>query len=274
MKIVALLYIYNESHVIRQCLEHLGQQGLHFYVTDNMSTDGTLDIVKSFEGRGLIGYDQYPRQDNFEFKQLLLHKDRLARTIDADWFIHHDADEFRTSNRKGESLADAIARIDQMGFNAINCQEFTFIPTEEHPVHYPETFLHTMKWYYAFLPRPLHRLNTWKSGQSSFDLISSGGHWVQFEGRKVYPESLHLRHYMYISKEHFLHKYQTRRHDPKELQMGWHGWREQADESNFYLAPEQLMKVFDFTKPWLLDADNPTQRHLVDLARNKRALKP
>ncbi|HMP90413.1 MAG TPA: glycosyltransferase family 2 protein [Kiritimatiellia bacterium] len=267
MKIVALLFIYNESHVIRKCLDHLVRQGIHFFVTDNGSTDGTREIVLEFKDRGLIGCDNYPRGESFEFKRLLLHKAKLARDIDADWFIHHDADEFRMSNLPGETLHDAVCRIDALGFNAINFQEFTFIPTVEHPHHEPDTFLATMKWYYPFLPRPLHRVNVWKNGYDDLDFISSGGHWVQFKERRIYPESLSMRHYMYISLEQFLHKYRDRRHHPEELERGWHGWREQANESTYFIPSESQLKVYDPDQPWRLDARNPLHKHLISHSR-------
>ncbi len=224
-----------------------------------------MRIVDTFSSRGLMGVaDMSDDGEYFNLSRTLEFKSSICRTVAADWFIHADADEFRTSNRAGESLADAITRIDREGYNAINFQEFTFISTHEQPEHQPASFLQTMRSYYPFLPQPLHRLNAWKNQGQSIDLVTDGGHRVHFADRKVYHESLHLRHYLYISRNHFVAKYKHRIHQGQELEKSWHGWRERADETMFYCAPAASLRSYDPERPWLMDASSPLTRHMLE----------
>jgi len=266
MKIIAIINMYNEELLIGQSLEHLHRQGIDFYIIDNGSNDRSVEIVHSFKEKGLVGIEHIERQHEFDYIALMRRKVIVSSSLSADWFIHYDADEFRTSNVPDETLAQAITRIDQLDYNAINFQEFTFIPTREHPQHHADSFITTMKWYYPFLPSPLHRLNAWKSGVRSLDLETNAGHRISFEGMRIYPESLWLRHYLYINRDHFMAKYNTRKHRKSEIERGWHGWREKADETLFYCPPESEMRTFDLTKPWLMDTRNPLAKHMLESA--------
>jgi glycosyltransferase involved in cell wall biosynthesis len=266
MKIVALLNIFNEELIIGQSLAHLHREGIYFYIIDNGSADRTMEIVDTFRGKGLVGCEYRERQHEFDYIALMRRKVDISRSLSADWFIHYDADEFRTSNIPDETLAQAITRIDQLGYNAINFQEFTFIPTREHPQHHAESFVTSMKWYYPFLPSPLHRLNAWKAGVCSLDLESNAGHRISFDGMRIYPESLWLRHYLYINRDQFTAKYSNRKHRQCEIERGWHGWREKAGESLFFCPPESAMRMFDLNKPWLMDSRDPLARHMLETA--------
>lgn len=265
MNVVALITVRNEERLIRACLDHLVCEGINFFIINDRCTDETMKIVDTFSSRGLAGVaDMSDKDVYFNLSRTLEFKVDISRTVAADWFIHADADEFRTSNRAGESLVDAVTRIDREGFNAINFQEFTFIPTREQPEHIPAHFQLTMRRYYPFLPQPLHRLNAWKNTGQDFDLVSNAGHRIQFTGQKVYHESLHLRHYLYISRDHFIAKYKHRMHQGQELEKSWHGWREKADETMFYCAPEASLRMFDPERPWQMDASSPLPRHLLE----------
>ncbi len=263
-RVVAILCVRNEANMLRHSLAHLHREGIDFHVIDDNSQDESMSVAHSFAGRGLVGTSSLPYSELFDLGRCLLHKQEIAATLDADWFIHADADEFRTSNRPGERLVDAITRIDCAGFNAINFQEFTFIPTADRPDQHPDEFLDTMRGYYPFLPAPLHRLNAWKNLGGPIDLVRDAGHRVRMPGMRIYPESLPLRHYLYISRTHFASKYAARRHRSDELEKAWHGWRENADSALFYAAPADRLRRFDPAHPWRMDAREPLRRHLVE----------
>lgn len=264
IRVLAILSVRNEAMMLRQCLPHLHREGIDFHVIDDNSNDDSMAVAESFRGRGLVGTTTLPPSPVFDLGRCLRHKEALIRTLDADWFMHADADEFRTSNRTGERLIDAIIRIDREGFNAINFQEFTFIPSADQPDHHPDHFLETMRGYYPFLPVPLHRLNTWKNRGEPVDLASDAGHRIRMPGLRTYPESLPMRHYLYTSRAHFASKYAGRRHRPDELDKAWHGWRESADANLFYAAPPGLLRPFNPQEPWRMDARDPLRRHLVE----------
>ena len=171
-------------------------------------------------------------------------KQRLAATIDADWFIHHDADEIREAPSPWNTLIEGVAALDAQGYNAINFDEFVFVPTEEQDDHEGSDFVSTMRYYYFFQPRALHRVNAWKKCDGQVDLISEAGHQACFADRKIAPQSFVLRHYMVLSRSHLLRKYLHERvysrHEVEEL--GWHGWRARLADRPVHLPSRAALK--------------------------------
>ena len=98
--VVALLTIRNEALYLEKCLEHLYQQGINTCVIDNNSTDNSLDIAKSFINRGVVQIETLPFEGYFDLIKQLEIKEKLASEINANWFIHHDADEIREAPAK------------------------------------------------------------------------------------------------------------------------------------------------------------------------------
>ena len=128
MRAIALLATYNEERFISGCIEHLYGQGAQIFMMDNSSTDNTVAIAERYVGRGILGIETYPRRDNFNLAAVLRRKEELAATLDADWFMHVDADEIRLASRTaGHTLAEAFTEVEKQGYNAVNFQEFTFV---------------------------------------------------------------------------------------------------------------------------------------------------
>src|SRR3954466_9505472 len=119
VRVVALLAAYNEEDVIGQTVGDLVAQGLEVYVVDHGSTDGTLAEVERFAGHGVIGVERFTGE-GFALGAQLAHKEELARRLDADWFLHVDADELRESPWAERNLAAAVAAVDRLGYNAID----------------------------------------------------------------------------------------------------------------------------------------------------------
>src|SRR6185436_12398802 len=155
---------------------------------------------------------------------ILQRKEQLAATLEADWFMHVDADEIFTSPRPGVTLAEILAEVDEQGYNAVNFVHLTFIPTVEAPEHDHPQFLETMRWYYPFMPTFPHLIRAWKRQPVPVELAWSGGHLVNFPGRRLYPQTLPMRHYQFLSMSHAIRKYVFKHYDPAEVQDGWHGW--------------------------------------------------
>ncbi len=267
-----MVQVYNEQRFIASCIEHLHGQGVEVYVIDNESTDETLVIAEGYMGRGVIGIETLAREDTFALRVQCARQEELAQTLDADWLIHHDADEIRVSPKQGQSLADAIAEYDAAGFNAINFLEFTFLPTRESPDHDHPDFQKTMRWYYPFLPRFPHRLNAWKRQDAPVELLV-GGHVVSFPGLRMPPSSLYMRHYMYLSEQHAHEKFVGRRYHADEVEKGWHRWRANVRPEHIQLPYERQLRRYEADH--LLDPTNPLKHHLLDdLVSNRAAEKP
>jgi len=220
MRVVALLTVRNEERYLARCLEHLYSQGIETCLIDNGSTDNTLEIAQSFLGRGVFRIEHFPFNGCFELEKILLNEEKLAAEIDADWFIHHDADEIREAPSPYKTLKEGIEDADSQGYNAINFDEFVFLPTSDEEDFEGKDYVQEMRYYYFFEPSPLRRLNAWKK-TANIDLHSSGGHRVEFSGQKIFPVSFILRHYIVLSKAHTIAKYASRIHSQSDLKKGW-----------------------------------------------------
>lgn len=195
--------------------------------------------------------------------------------------MHADLDEIRLPPSSNQTLAEAIAQVDNEGYNAINFMEYTFLPVRESPNHEHPDFQKTMHWYYPFGPRHPHRINAWKKqprrwmgmkafareliknhrfGPPSINLHASGGHLVDFPGIRPYPIDFKLKHYIVLSLDHAIQKYVKKSFDPKEI-SGMHGWRATATEYDFLLPSQSQMQLF--TSDDELDANNPFSEHLI-----------
>ncbi|MDX1632783.1 MAG: glycosyltransferase family A protein, partial [Thermoanaerobaculia bacterium] len=135
MRIIALLATYNEERFIVPCLEHFFRHGVEVYLIDNESKDRTVSLARQYLGRGLVGLETLPRGGVYEWEPILERKEQLADELDADWFMHADADEIRLPPPSFRTLAQAFTAVDRQGFNAVNFLEFTFVPTRQRPNH-------------------------------------------------------------------------------------------------------------------------------------------
>jgi len=255
MRIVALLQTYNEQRFIGDCLDHLAAQGVLAYLVDNESSDDTVAIAERRLAANLIGIETLARDGVFSLHRQLERKQELAQSLEADWFMHQDTDEFRVSPERGRSLAEAIARADEAGFNAVNFLEFVFVPTREQPDHDHDDYLRTMRSYYPVLPSFPNRLNAWKRQQGAVNLTHSGGHRVRFPGLKLAPQSLYSRHYLFLSADYAARKFTHKRYDPDEVARGWHRWRGGRDSDEIELPSQRQLR--SYAEDHLLDPSRP-----------------
>lgn len=262
MRVIAILTTYNEERFISACLENLFRQGVEVYLCDNESTDRTIAMAERYRDHGLVGIETLPRLGMYSWRPILERKEQLAATLDADWFMHVDADEIHLPPRSDRMLAQAFAEVEARGYNAVNFIEFTFIPTQESPDHDHPNFQETMRWYYPFLPTLPHRLNAWKRQPEPVGLAWSGGHLVRFPGLHVAPQSFPMRHYLFLSRQHAIQKFVDRRYDPAEIESGWHGWRAKLKPEMIDLPSEAELRFY--TADDKLDASNPRTKHYLE----------
>jgi glycosyltransferase involved in cell wall biosynthesis len=259
MRVVALLAVRNEEYYLERCLKHLFEQGVQTCLIDNGSTDRTLKIAENWLNKGVFRIDHYPFHGTFEWEKLLRFKEKLSDEIDADWFIHHDADEIREAPMGFDTLVEGIKKVGKEGYNAINSDEFVFVPTSEDESFEKKDYVDGMKYYYYFKPKELHRVNIWKNTGVPIDLASSGGHRVKFSDRQIYPQNFILRHYLLLSKRHIIEKYEKRRYSNVELKRGWHGKRAELKVENIQLPNIKILKKIPENKEW--DLSDPLKKH-------------
>lgn len=257
-RVVALLTVRNEELYLDRCLQHLISHGIEVCVIDNDSNDRTVEIARRYFGKGVCRIETIGFNGRFELERILENEERLAREINADWFMHHDADEIREPPKPYNSLLEAIIAVDKQGYNAINFDEFVFIPTLEQPDTVPSDYVAEMKYYYFIEPVLQRQIKLWKSGQQ-VDLKSSAGHRVKFPGRRIYPQPFILRHYIALSASHWCAKYENRKFSERELARGWHGTRfHLTKDAVRLLSCKDLIKVSP-DKTW--DKSRPFRYH-------------
>lgn len=272
VRVVAIIAAYNEERFIAACLENLFRQGVEAYLLDNCSTDETLPIARRYLGHGLTGIESFPRTAGmYNWRALLMRKEELAATLEADWFMHVDADEVRLPPRSHQTLAQAFAEVDAQGYNAVDFFEFTFTPTREEPDHDHTDFQRTMRRYYPFLPWFPHRLNAWRRQPSRVELAWYGGHRVRFPGLHIFPVLFPMRHYLFLSVAHFLDKYTNRTYDPAEIKRGWHGWRTRLNPALINLPSNDELRLY--TSDDELDSSLPRTQHFAEQWAEKQRRK-
>lgn len=251
MRIVALIAARNEELYIGRCLEHLWQNGVQFCLIDNGSTDRTPQIAERFWGRGLIRIVSVEYPGFYDWLGLLRLKQQLAVDLDADWFIHHDADEIMEAPNTNVRLDDAIASADAAGFTAINFDEFVFVPTDECESFEGSDYVERMSYYYFFEPHPVRLVRCWKKAPD-IELAESGGHGANFAGRSLFPKNFVLRHYIMLSLAHGCRKYSThRKYSQEEVRdRGWHGWRARFRDEMIRLPGREQMLECNRSANW------------------------
>ncbi len=260
VRVIGLLNVFNEARYLPTFLDHMASQKIEVYLIDHQSTDHTRELAEERLGRSVVGIETFQRKEKIDYIAMLRRKEELAQELDADWFVNVDPDEFRLPPAGRGTLQDWFTRLDRAGWNAVNFQEYTFIPWAEEPAHSPETFLQTMRWYYPFLPASPHRLNAWKKQDRPVDLVQDCGHIVRFDGICPYPESFIMRHYPVLSFEHACEKYGGRVYPNIEMKRGWHGWRH-GFSSDFLRLPSYREMRF-YVSDQQLDSSEPLKKHL------------
>jgi hypothetical protein len=249
--VTAIVAAYNEADIVAQTVGDLIAQGVQVYFIDHGSTDGTVERVRPFLGHGVVAIEQSADtgatglNGTFDWAGILRRKEQIAAEIDSDWFIHHDADEFRESPWPHLTLAEAIGLVDRLGYNAIDFELLNFWPTED-------TFTpdHDVREAFRFYERGeifnRFQVRCWKKTAAQVDLATLGGHDVQFEGRLVFPLRFLLRHYPIRSQAHGERKVfaeRGARFSVAEQQRGWHvQYRELTPDSSFIRDPATLTR--------------------------------
>ena len=250
--LVAIIAAFNEADIIGSAAEHLVRQGAHLYLLDDGSTDGTVEAVRAAAGDRLIGCESLAAPEDstppstYQWTRILARKAALAASIDADWFIHQDADEFRESPWPHLTLVEAVALVGRLGWNAIDFEVFNFPPagafkpgddpaaifTHFHPA---ETFDRL-------------QIRCWRNAGTAVDLVSTGGHEARFPDRRVFPIRFPMRHYPLRTVEQGERKvFRERkgRFDPAEVARGWHVQYDRYTEGGPLVPDASALRLYD-----------------------------
>ena len=259
-RVIALVSAFNEGDVISRVIEHLVENGVDVYLLDNHSTDDTVMQASQWLGRGLLEIETFPGADNdrysgaaerYDWTAILRRKEELARTLEADWFLHYDADEIRESPWGGVTLKDAIRFVDSLDYNCIDFRIFEFPPLDDgfrqgmdprtYFTHFREAKDHDQL-----------QLKCWKSRPGPVSLVHFGGHDVEFEGRRIFPIPFLLRHYPIRGQTHGQRKvFQERkqRFAAEERAKTWHRQYDHIPDAGYsFIVDPEMLRPFDLDR--------------------------
>jgi glycosyltransferase involved in cell wall biosynthesis len=264
MKIIAIVAAHNEADIIGCVVEDLIRQGIEVYLIDHCSNDDTVVRAQKWLDRGLIHIERFPEDSGYSeinktmyvWQNILRRKEELAMALGADWYIHHDADEFRESPFPGVSLRSGIVLADFLGFNAIDFALLNFRPTDNSfaPGGDVRESLRWFEWGEEFNSL---QIKAWKNTGRPVDLTTHAGHSVLFPGRLIFPLKFILRHYPIRSQQHGLEKVLKQRKTrflQEERDKGWHlHYDEVQENTNFLYDVEDLQQYHAFmVRAWVL----------------------
>lgn len=233
VKTLAIVSCFNDEDIIRDSIEHLIKEDVDVYVVDNWSSDETWSLLKKlqedFPAR-VIGIERFPSQapdSQYNWHGILNRKEVISKENAAryKWFIHYDSDEQRTSPWPNVSLGRAISFIDSLGYNAIDHTLIDFRPTRDgfdSDRKATDFFSH---FEFNGLPSGFSQIKGWRGDTNIVDLKSSGGHSVEFEGRRTFPLKFLLSHYPLRSTSQAQKKIfrdRLKRYASEERTRGWH----------------------------------------------------
>jgi len=249
LSVTALVCAYNEADVIVPVVGDLVGQGVDVYFIDHGSSDDTLARIEPFLGRGVVGIERLPVRteaggSGVPWADVLRRKQELACELESDWFIHHDADEFRESPWPGLNLVEAIAWVDRAGYNAIDFELLQFRPTHDR-FREGEDPRESFPYYEEAEAWDRPQIRAWRRTAEVPDLESSGGHDVRFADRRVFPIRFLLRHYPIRGRAHAERKILQERRGrfaASERELGWHRQYDSLDSSRVIREPSELRR--------------------------------
>lgn len=261
MQVTAVLAIRNEEAYLANCLRHLVRNGVSIVIVDNDSTDDGLAICRRREfAAHLVDIYSLPFAGVFSLDAQLRRKAEIFEAIETDWVIHLDADEIMHSGRKGETLRDALARVDAEGWNAVNFDEFVFVPVDHEYIPDSSEEEQPLLHYYFFEPIPQRLMRAWQKA-SGLSSVNSSGHILGGSELRLSPEPFALRHYIFRDQQHAFSKYTTRTYAEAELAVGSHSNRVGRPPEAFRFPPAQSLQRLMCPGDRNLQRTDPWQLH-------------
>jgi len=149
MSVLRLLTVYNEKDIIRENILYYISQGIETVVLDNCSKDGTYEILKEFEGKGVRWIERVKTDfyDIIKINTLLLN---LALKYEKeDYFLWVDADELICPFDSKYKLEYIIPKLfNKFTVKAFGASKVEFYLTENDDVHNGFDSFNNLKFFY------------------------------------------------------------------------------------------------------------------------------
>ena len=247
--VTALISAYNEQDVIGHVVDYLTGLGVRVHLLDDGSTDETVAVARAAARPGLLTVEPFapprpPRERAYCWEAILARKVELAASLPSDWFMHYDADEFRESPWPALDLCQGLARVDALGYSAVQFEVLNFWATRElEPGEDPRQAFTS---YAEADPWDRLQIKAWRR-QPEVKLLH-GGHEVSFPKRRVFPLSFVNRHYPLRGEVHGrrkVFKERLPRFLPDERARGWHVHYDRFQEAERLLRDPAELQPYE-----------------------------
>jgi hypothetical protein len=253
---LAIMPAFNEADVIFHAIGALVSEGVDVYLLDHESTDGTVEAVKPWLGRGLVRIERFPEEAGYPernrtemvWRDILRRVGEVSGEVPADWYLFVNADEFREAPWPGVTLADGLREVDALGFNAVNFELLNFRPTPQDAFVDGADVRDHLRHYEPPQSYDVLQVKAWKAQPAVVDLVHHGGHDVLFADKRVFPVPFLLRHYPIRSAEHGRRKVlaeRMARFAAEERAGGWHVQYDHYADGADYLHERETLMEYD-----------------------------
>lgn len=194
MTTIAISMVKNESDIIAGTLRHMADEVDHMIVMDNLSTDGTREILDQLSHELPMTVVDDPEVGYYQSAKMtkLAHR---ASCMGAEWIVPFDADEIWYA--KGKRIREALTECET---NIVTASLFNHYETGiDLPVDDPFQRMVWRKRDPGALPKVAFRWDVQA-------VIHQGNHGVDHPDPTTTSDLLQLRHFQYRSEAQFVAK--------------------------------------------------------------------
>ena len=270
-EVMAIFPVRNEADIIEATVGKLLDNGVRVHIMDNWSSDGTWELLQAIENDNLY-VERYPKDgedEYFQMTDILKRIEEIALQHPGAWILGQGSDEILRPPWPDMSLKDALYKVEKEGYNFITVLLHQFEPVDDDFRRGMDPEEHFE--YFWMEKKHLHR-RIWKQPEERVNVAGSASHDVNFNGRKIYPETFIMKHYRVRTQEQGEKKIEERkqRYDPEEIKKGYHTHYNHINKGyNFIKDPAKLL-LFKEQYPELIGGEKRMKEYL-DAEKSDRA---
>ncbi len=251
MTVAAILMVRDEADLIEHTLRHLQTQVDGIVVADNLSSDGTTEILARFEKESRGDFFVYDDDDPAYYQaRKMTGLAEKARALGFDWGLFVDADEMWVTEPNGRPIREHLLSLPP-DVQAVRARVFHYIPTADDPDD--DNPFRRIGWRLAAassLPKMGARL---VEGLE----VEAGNHGVTIDGERprLVAGGLRVNHYSWRSPAQYGRKIRNGARAyaatdlPEEVGVHWRMWGDPESPDLEERAAAHFRRYFWAAKP-------------------------
>ena len=234
MKLLGVLLCYNDADILEYAIKDLLESNHDIIVWDHGSTDGTAQVLDSFD-KCFVQRDFIPRSYDFYKLYQRMSKLLISKYINQyDWISWPDQDEFLEGPTRQKSYAAYVEDLWREGYDSIQFNNYNYWYTEGDDLSVASPIERIR--HYSLFPECSPRIRSWRASKTHSRKFNHN----PIEG-KQYPTNFNLRHYPMRTKEQMIRRIGSDRADLLRKGSNFHYANMASIESStLYLKPNQL----------------------------------